>query len=60
MIAIKKIADKAGIEFTDELLFFAELLVEECADIADSAYEVNLPAGPIMRRHYNLVIKSKI
>ena len=59
MIEIKKIAAKAGLELTDEIHFFAELLVEECADIADSAFEVNLPAGPIMRRHYNLIEKNK-
>ena len=55
MIEIKKIAAKAGLELTDEIHFFAELLVEECADIADSSWEVNLPAGPIIRRHYNLI-----
>lgn len=48
---IRKVADRAGIELTDEVEFFAELLVAECAEIAKSADEVNLPAAPIMRRH---------
>jgi len=58
MIEFKRIAKKAGLELTDDVCFFAELLVEECADIADSSYEVNLPAGPIIRRHYNLIEKK--
>ena len=55
MISFQNIAKKAGIELTDEIQFFAELLVSECAEIADSAYHVNLPAAPIMRRHFNLI-----
>jgi hypothetical protein len=52
---IRKVADRAGIELTEEVEFFAELLAEECAEIAESAWAVNLPAGPIIRRHFNLV-----
>lgn len=59
MYNFEKIAKKAGIELTDEIEFFAELLAEECAEIAESAYEVNLPAGPIIRRHYNLIEKKE-
>jgi len=59
MIAFKHLAKKAGLEITDEIHFFAELLAEECAEIADNAYEVSLPAGPIIRRHYNLIESNK-
>jgi len=59
MIEFQKIAKKAGIELTDENLFFAELVVAECAQIAESAFEVNLPSAPIMRRHFNLIEKVK-
>ena len=55
MRELAKIAERAGIELTDEVEFFAELLVAECAEIAESADEVNLPAAPIMRRHFNLI-----
>ena len=54
-VRLKKLADQAGIEFTDDIEFFAELIAEECADIADSASEVNLPAAPIIRRHFSLL-----
>ena len=57
-IRCKQLADKAGIELTEDVEFFAELLAEECAEIAESAWEVNLPAGPVIRRHYNLIEKK--
>jgi hypothetical protein len=52
---LKKLAEQAGIELTDDIEFFGELVAEECSDIADSATEVNLPAGPIIRRHFSLL-----
>jgi len=58
MSNIRKVADRAGIELTDEIEFFAELLAEECAEIAEDSWEVNLPAGPVIRRHYNLIEKK--
>jgi hypothetical protein len=56
--SFKRIAEKAGIELTKEIEFFAELLAEECAEIAESSWEVDLPAGPVIRRHYNLIEKK--
>ncbi len=59
---LKKLADKAGVELTDDIEFFAELIAEECADIAESAEEVKLPSSPIIRRHFSLLerkIKNK-
>lgn len=50
----KKIADKAGIDFSEEIELFAELVAEECADIAENTWEVNLPAAPVIRRHFNI------
>jgi hypothetical protein len=58
MSNIRKVADRAGIELTDEIEFFAELLAEECAEIAEDSWAVNLPAGPVIRRHYNLIEKK--
>ena len=58
MTNIRKVALRAGVELTEEIEFFAELLAEECADIAESAWAVNLPAGPVIRRHYNLIEKK--
>ena len=52
---LKAIADRAGIEYTESIELFAEMLTEECAEIADTAWQVNLPATPIIRRHFNLV-----
>jgi hypothetical protein len=52
---LKAIADRAGIEYTESIELFAEMLAEECAEIADTAWQVNLPATPIIRRHFNLV-----
>jgi hypothetical protein len=50
-----ELAKQAGIKLTDEIEFFAELVAEECADIANSAAEVDLPAAPIIRRHFSLL-----
>ena len=58
MSNIRKVADRAGIELTEEIEFFAELLAAECAEIAEDSWTVNLPAGPIIRRHYNLIEKK--
>ena len=52
---LKAIAGRAGIEYTESIELFAEMLAEECAEIADTAWQVNLPATPIIRRHFNLV-----
>lgn len=55
MKAFEKIAVRAGLENIDEVvLFYSELLAEECAEIAESAYEVGLPAANIIRRHFNI------
>lgn len=51
---LAKIANKVGIEFNESLELFAELIAEECADIAETTYEVNLPAAPVIRRHFNI------
>lgn len=53
-LILKKIADKAGIVYSEEIELFAELIAEECADIAESTWEVNLPAAPVIRRHFNI------
>ena len=58
MTNIRKVALRAGVELTEEIEFFAELLAAECAEIAESAWAVNLPAGPVIRRHYNLIEKK--
>ena len=52
---VKQLAKDAGVELTDEVEFFAELVAEECASIASFATEVNLPATPIIRRHFSLL-----
>lgn len=52
---LKKLAEQAGILLTDDIEFFGELIAEECAEIADSATEVGLPAAPIIRRHFSLL-----
>lgn len=52
---LKAIADRAGVEYTESIELFAEMIAEECAEIADTAWQVNLPARPIIRRHFNLV-----
>jgi len=56
---LKNLADKAGVELTDDIEFFGELLAEECADIAETAAEVGLPAAPIIRSHFGLLGKRK-
>lgn len=52
---LKKLAEQAGVELTDDIEFFGELVAEECADIADSAEEVKLSSAPIIRRHFSLL-----
>lgn len=54
-----KFAKQAGIELSDEIEFFAELIAEECAEIAENTHEVNLPAAPVIRRHFNLLDPKK-
>jgi hypothetical protein len=49
-----KFAKQAGIELSEEIELFAELVAEECADIAENTWEVNLPAAPVIRRHFNI------
>jgi len=56
---LQRLAQQAGIELTDDIEFFGELVAEECADIADSATEVSLPAAPIIRRHFSLLEPRK-
>ena len=55
----QQLAKHAGIELTEEVEFFAELIAEECADIAESAEEVDLPVANVIRRHYGLVAPKK-
>lgn len=52
---LKAIADRAGVEYSESIELFAEMIAEECAEIADTAWQVNLPATPVIRRHFNLV-----
>jgi len=55
MKVIYDIAQKAQIsEVDDFIIFFAELIAQECVDIVEAAEEVGLPAAPIIRRHFNL------
>ena len=56
---IKAIADRAGVEYSESIELFAEMIAEECAEIADTAWQVNLPATPVIRRHFNLVEPKK-
>ncbi len=49
-----KFAKQAGIELSEEIELFAELVAEECADIAENTWEVHLPAAPVIRRHFNI------
>jgi hypothetical protein len=51
---LQRLAEQAGIELTNDIEFFGELVAEECADIADSATAVDLPAAPVIRRHFSL------
>jgi len=55
----QRIARMSGLEMTDEIELFAEILAEECADIAENTWEVNLPAAPVIRRHFNLIEPKK-
>ncbi len=52
---LKEIASKAGIDLSMEIEFFGELVAEECADIAKQAYVLQLPAAPIIYRHFHLI-----
>ena len=52
---LQQIARRAGVEYTESIEQFAEMIAEECAEIADTAWQVNLPATPVIRRHFNLV-----
>ena len=54
-VRLKQIADRAGVEYNESMELFAEMIAEECAEIADTAWQVNLPATPIIRRHFNLI-----
>ena len=54
-VRLKKIADRAGVEYNESMELFAEMIVEECAEIAETAWQVNLPASTTMRRHFNLI-----
>lgn len=54
-IRLKQIADRAGIDYTESIELFAEMIAEECAEIADTAWQVKLPATPIIRKHFNLM-----
>ena len=56
---LKAIADRAGVEYTESIELFAEMIAEECAEIADTAWQVNLPATPVIRRHFNLLEPKK-
>jgi len=51
---LKQIAIRAGVEYDESMELFAEMIAEECAEIADTAWQVNLPATPIIRRHFNI------
>lgn len=53
-LRLENLANKAGVEFNESMELFAELIAEECADIAETTYEVNLPAAPVIRRHFNI------
>ena len=56
---LKAIADRAGVEYSESIELFAEMIAEECAEIADTAWQVNLPATPVIRRHFNLLEPKK-
>lgn len=58
-VRLVTIAKRAGVDYNESLELFAEMIAEECADIADTTYEVNLPAGPVIRRHFNLIEPKK-
>lgn len=52
---LRTIADRAGVEYSESIELFAEMIAEECAEIAETTWEVELPAAPVIRRHFNLV-----
>jgi len=52
---LARIADRAGVEYTGSIELFAEMIAEECAEIAENTWEVALPAAPVIRRHFNLL-----
>ena len=52
---LSQIAKRAGVEYTESIELFAEMIAEECAEIADTAWQVNLSAAPVIRRHFNLI-----
>ena len=55
MKIIYDLVQKAQIsEVDDFIIFFAELVAQECVDIVESAEQAGLPAAPIIRRHFNL------
>lgn len=56
---LSDIAKRAGVEYNESLELFAEMIAEECADIAESTWEVQLSAAPVIRRHFNLIEPKK-
>jgi histone H3/H4 len=56
---LSQIAKRAGVEYTESIELFAEMIAEECAEIADTAWQVNLSAAPVIRRHFNLIEPKK-
>jgi hypothetical protein len=56
---LQRLAKQAGVELTDDIEFFGELVAEVCADIAHTAAEVDLPAAPVIRRHFGLLEPKK-
>ena len=53
------IAKRAGVEYTESIELFAEMIAEECAEIAETAWQVKLSAAPVIRRHFNLIEPKK-
>lgn len=43
--------DDANAEGVD-LEKFAELVINECADVANSVYSLRVPSGPIIKKHF--------
>jgi len=58
-VRLKQIADRAGVEYNESMELFAEMIAEECAEIADTAWQVNLSVAPVIRRHFNLIEPKK-
>ena len=46
---LRTIADRAGVEYSESIELFAEMIAEECAEIAETTWEVELPAAPVIR-----------